>query len=70
MIKNFLKNKDYTIDLLFDKRIPLNNNFYFDKTSLHFVYGQYEIAPYSSGIIKIDIPFSEISQDLKSEFKK
>jgi hypothetical protein len=70
MLKNFLKNKNYTVDLLFDKKIPLNNNFYFDKTSLHFVYGQYEIAPYSSGTINIEVPFSEISQCLTPEFKK
>ena len=70
MMMNFLKSKDFTQDLLFDKRIPLNNNFYFDKTNLHFVYGQYEIAPYAAGIINIDIPFSEISQYLTPEFKK
>ncbi|MBC7556889.1 MAG: DUF3298 domain-containing protein, partial [Chryseobacterium sp.] len=40
------------------------------KNTLYFVYGQYEIAPYSSGIIKIDILFSEISQYLMPEFKK
>ncbi|SFH78657.1 RsiV family protein [Halpernia frigidisoli] len=70
MMKNFLKNKNYTKELLFDKRIPLNNNFYYDKTSLHFVYGQYEIAPYVAGTINIDVPFSEISKYLTPGFKQ
>jgi hypothetical protein len=69
LLKSFLKDKDNTLDLLFDKKIPLNDNFYFDKNSLHFFYNQYEIAPYSSGPIDIAIPFSEITQYLTPEFK-
>lgn len=69
LMKAFLRNKDYTIDLLFDKRVPLNDNFYFDDKSIHFVYGQYEIAPYAAGIINIEVPFSTISNYLSPEFK-
>ena len=41
--------------------IPLPcNPPYFSKTGLVFLYTQYEIAPYSSGIITFEIPFSDI----------
>lgn len=57
-------------ELLFDENITANKNFYFDNQSLTFIYNQYEIAPYAAGIIEIKLPFSEIKQYLKPEFKK
>lgn len=50
--------------------VSFNRNFYFNSDSITFVYGQYEIAPYSSGIIHITIPFKELSTALTPEFKK
>ena len=57
-------------EMLFDENITANRNFYFDNQFITFIYNQYEIAPYASGIIEIKIPFSEIKQALKPDFKK
>ena len=57
-------------ELLFDENININRNFYFDKSSITFVYNQYEIGPYSSSIIEIKVPFSDLKQALNPEFKK
>lgn len=50
--------------------LTYTQNFFFDQDSLTFVYGQYEIAPYASGIIQIALPLSRISGALKPEFKE
>lgn len=56
---------------LFEKeKLSYTENFYFDKDKITFVYGQYEIAPYSSGIIEVHVPFSAIAPALKPEFKR
>ncbi len=39
-----------------------NENFYFDDKNLYFVYNPYEIAPYSSGFVTIDIPIEKIEK--------
>ena len=57
-------------DLLFDKNISYNQNFYFDQNHITFVYNQYEIAPYAAGIIEVTIPFSQLNEALKSDFKQ
>lgn len=51
------------------EKLSYNQNFYFDNQKITFVYGQYEIAPYASGIISVEIPFSEISSAIKPDFK-
>lgn len=56
--------------LLFENKIPVNNNFFFDGKNITFTYNQYEIAPYAAGIIQIPIPFSELKPYLKPEFIK
>ena len=44
---------------LFPESLPLKNlpdNFYWDKNlHVHFIFQQYEIAPYAVGIIDVDI---------------
>ena len=48
--------------------IPLPGNApYLSKTGLVFLYTQYEIAPYSSGIITFEIPFRDIRPFLTPE---
>lgn len=42
-----------------------NENFYFTEEAMHFVYNNYEIAPYSAGQIEFSIPISEINEFLK-----
>ncbi|HKM45321.1 MAG TPA: DUF3298 domain-containing protein [Dysgonamonadaceae bacterium] len=41
--------------------IAPNNNFWINNEGVHYVYNQYEIAPYSMGPIEIAIPFEEIT---------
>ena len=58
-----------TPELLLVDQIPLNDNFYFDKENLYFLYNQYEIAPYAAGPVLIKIPFKEIKPLLTAVFK-
>ena len=55
--------------LLADQIMP-NNNFYFDKENLYFLYNQYEITAYAAGPVLIKIPFSDIKLMVKPEFLK
>jgi len=54
----------------FTNGFQLNGNFYFDATNLVFVYNQYEIGPYSMGIIFVKIPIREIKSILKIDVKR
>lgn len=38
-----------------------NNNFWMNNEGIHYAFNQYEIAPYSMGVIDITIPYSEMS---------
>lgn len=40
--------------------IAPNDNFWLSDEGVHYVYNQYEIAPYSMGPIEVTIPFEEI----------
>ena len=42
--------------------ISPNNNFWVNDTGVHYIFNQYEIAPYSMGPIEVTIPY----EDLKS----
>lgn len=71
LMDNFLKNdlEKEQASMLLVKEIPLNNNFYFDKENLYFLYNQYEITAYAAGPVLIKIPLSEIKPFLNDEFK-
>ena len=56
-------------EMLLVKDIPLNNNFYFDRQNLYFLFNQYEIAAYAAGPVLIKIPFSEIKPFLQPDFR-
>ena len=47
-------------DCLFIKDIEPNGNFKVSDTGVTYVYGQYEIGPYSLGIIKVTVPWEEL----------
>ena len=48
--------------------LPLPGNApYLSETGVVFLYTQYEIAPYSSGIITFEIPFADIHPFLTPE---
>lgn len=55
-------------EMLLLDTIPVNNNFYFDKSGMTFVYNQYEITAYAAGVVEINIPFAELKTHLKPEF--
>ena len=48
--------------------LPLNAP-YLSDTGVVFLYTQYEIAPYSSGIITFEVPFKDIMPYLTEEAK-
>lgn len=54
----------------FTKGFELNGNFYFENNKMIFVYNQYEIGPYSMGIIFVEIPVREIKSLLKLDLKR
>ncbi len=72
LMDNFLQNdsENGQAEMLLVKEIPLNNNFYFDKEYLYFLYNQYEITAYAAGPVLIKIPFSDIKPFLTAEFIK
>lgn len=48
------------ITILDPDAVKPNANFYFDTGGLVYVYNQYEIAPYSDGLIEVVLPYEEI----------
>ncbi len=55
---------------LFEDTIRANNNFIITPGAIVFSYVPYEIAPYAAGEVMIYIPFEEIEEYIKPEFKK
>ena len=49
------------------EEIAPNNNFWIDDKGVHYVYNQYEIAPYSMGPIEVTIPYEDIKSIIISE---
>ena len=70
LMDNFLKNDSEKgqAEMILVKDIPLNDNFYFDKEFLYFLYNQYEITAYAAGTVLIKIPLSDIKPLLTEEF--
>ena len=44
-----------------------NNNFWLSNDGIHYSYNQYEIAPYSMGVIDVVVPFSELEDIILSD---
>ncbi|WP_300671393.1 RsiV family protein [Soonwooa sp.] len=71
LMDSFIKNdKDGQKDMLLEKAIPLNSNFYFGNKSITFVYNQYEITAYAAGLVYITLDYKDIKDQLKPEFLK
>ena len=70
LMDNFIQNDGDRgqVEMLLVDKIPLNNNFYFDKENLYFLYNQYEITAYAAGPVLIKIPLSDIKPLLTDEF--
>lgn len=41
-----------------------NNNFYLNEEGINYAFNQYEIAPYSMGVINVTVPYSELEDIL------
>ncbi len=44
-----------------------NNNFMADDKGITYIYNQYEIAPYSMGVIEVFLPYEEIGSFIKKD---
>lgn len=67
MLQYNVDNRDSLINIGFfnlDEVYP-NNNFWIDENGIHYAYNQYEIAPYSMGVINVNIPYEELTPILK-----
>lgn len=47
--------------------IAPNNNFWVNNEGVHYIYNQYEIAPYSMGPIEVTIPYEDIKSIIIKE---
>lgn len=56
------------LDMMIANKIELNNNFFFDRNKITFVYNQYEITAYAAGVVYITMNFKDIKEQLKPEF--
>lgn len=60
--------KDSLTDFDWFDEFFLNMNFYLDNEEIFFIFEQYQIAPYSSWLIKINFTKSELKEFLNTEF--
>jgi len=63
-----LKPTDKLSEILFGDSIWPNDNFYVTGKGIGFNYVPYEIGPYSSGEIRLFIPFKELLSILQKDF--
>ena len=68
LMDNFNQQNADANDMLLEKVIPLNANFYLDQNSITFVYNQYEITAYAAGVIYIKLNLDDIKNHLKPDF--
>ena len=52
----------------FDREESFDEDWYFSEIGLCFYFSPYEIAPYSSGIIILEVPYSELTGIISDEF--
>lgn len=52
-------------DMIFIKNIEPNGNFYVDSDGVTYIYERYEIGPYVSGLVRVSIPWNELTDILK-----
>lgn len=62
---------DSVNDIVFDyESVAPNGNFYFSPEGITYTFNEYEIAPYSSGTITVQLPYSEVNAILNPGYKK
>ncbi len=47
---------------------PLPTEFYISGTHIHFLYNQYEVAPYSFGILRAKLPLEQFKNQLQEKY--
>lgn len=52
----------------FDREESFDEDWYFSETGLCFYFSPYEIAPYSSGVITLEVPYNELTGIIADEF--
>lgn len=57
---NLYEGFEQTVEYYFSQDESLNEDWYFSTTGLCFYFAPYEVAPYSSGVIIAEIPYSEL----------
>ena len=55
-------------EILFENKLPANDNFYFTNKGIGFVYQPYEVAAYAMGMIYVFIPYTDVKQYLNPQF--
>ncbi|MFC4210264.1 RsiV family protein [Pedobacter lithocola] len=63
-----IKAGDELNTVFFDNFLKPNDNFYFNKNGLAFMYNPYEVASYAQGQIVVFIPFAELKPYLTPNF--
>lgn len=64
-----LKPNEPLTQILFEDKLPANDNFYFDEEGIGFRYTPYEVAPYAAGIIDVKLSYKELAPYLNKLFK-
>lgn len=59
---------EYTIRQRFAGDASINEDWYFTQTGLCFAFSPYEIAPYSSGVITVEIPYEKLKTILHEDY--
>lgn len=67
-LQQHIKPEEPLDKILFENKLPANNNFYFTSKGLGFYYIPYEVAAYAYGEVDVWIPFTELKQYLNTEF--
>lgn len=62
--------KGRSITVLYPESVKPNGNFYFDNDGVVYVFNEYEIAPYSDGLIEIRLPYSKVKQFVTPKLEK
>lgn len=57
-------------EMLLVEKIPVTDNFYFDRENLYFHYSPYEIAAFAAGDIIIPVSWKDLEGTLNTEFKE
>lgn len=69
-LRDSRNNRGDSITILEPEDVIPNGNFYFDDRGMVYVYNEYEIAPYSDGLIEARIPYDKIINLLNPDYQQ